>query len=201
MALEALHLVGLAHTTVTLSTRVASSIHMTQCTDCRIYGATCQQVRIHESTNVRMTVESILLLAGAILEDSKDIVFCVVHPHSPDSSPTSPPMNSHHRPTTHMDVKDFSWLRSGIPSPNFRIEDVTAAAAAAAANKVSTAVMVVDEEEADNVPAVLVEEPNRWKDPPVLHSSIPSSDGRSTQDPVVVSKNHEDSDDDDDDEL
>ena len=191
MALEALHLVGLAHTTVTLSTRVASSIHMTQCTDCRIYGATCQQVRIHESTNVRMTVESILLLAGAILEDSKDIVFCVVHPHSPDIGTTTSPL---------MDVKDFSWLRSGIPSPNFRIEDVTVAAAA---NKVSTSTSVVvveEEEEADNIPAVLVEEPNRWKDPPILHSPIPSSDGRSTEDPIVVSKNHEDSDDDDDDD-
>jgi len=35
--------------------------------------------------------------------------------------------------STILEVKDFNWLRNGIPSPNFRIEAAAVAAAAAAA--------------------------------------------------------------------
>jgi hypothetical protein len=100
--LEALHLVKLYQTTVTVSAMVASSIHVTHCEHCHITGM-CQQLRIHESNHVRFQVDSV---AGAILEDSTEIVFVA----------SNSSVNA-------VDVKDFNWLRSGVPSPNFRIEE------------------------------------------------------------------------------
>jgi Tubulin binding cofactor C len=114
--LEALHLVELDHTTLTLSTRVASSIHVTHCQDCDIQGPVCQQIRIHESTHLRFTLgESMIVAGGAILENSKDIVFVVRSHNHHDTTATA-----------RMDVKDFSWLHAGVPSPNFRMEESTA---------------------------------------------------------------------------
>jgi Tubulin binding cofactor C len=98
--------VDLKDTTVTISERVASAIHVTQCNNCHIQGS-CQQLRIHESSHVRFKVESV---AGAILEDSSDLVFLVETSSSSDTK-------------TLMDVKDFNWLHIGVPSPNFRIEE------------------------------------------------------------------------------
>lgn len=99
--LEALHLVDLTQVVITLAHPVASSIHVTHCQDCQVVPTKCQQLRIHES--VRLDFQQVLLGAGAILEASEDILFGVVDD------------------TTVLDVKDFHWLRTGVPSPNFRI--------------------------------------------------------------------------------
>ena len=132
--LEALHLVELDHTTLTLSTRVASSIHVTHCQDCDIQGPACQQIRIHESTQLRFTLEESTIVAGAaILENSKDIVFVVrSHNHLPNSTTNSTTTTT---AATRMDVKDFSWLHAGVPSPNFRMEESTSVATAEEENE------------------------------------------------------------------
>lgn len=56
----------------------------------------CQQVRLHESTNLCLSVE---VSASAMLEGCRDIVFFGT-----------------------VDVKDFDHLRTNEPSPNFRVE-------------------------------------------------------------------------------
>ena len=96
-------MVDIVHVTIeVLSGPIASSIHITNCHNCQLKAVgSAQQLRIHESTGLRFQVP---LVAGAILEESKDIVFLF------DGS------------NTDADVKDFNWLRTGVPSPNYRIE-------------------------------------------------------------------------------
>ena len=91
--LEALHLVQVTSTKVVVMHPIASSIHITDCHDCWIEGKS-QQLRIHGSQNLSISVD---LVAGAIIEGSQDIVFQRM-----------------------VEVKDFDWLREGMPSPNFR---------------------------------------------------------------------------------
>lgn len=94
--LQALHVVQSSKTTIRVTEPVSSSIHVTDCHDCSFH-AKSQQLRLHESTNLNCYVD---LVAGAILEDCSGLLFV----------------------SNNIDVKDFNWLRTGIPSPNFRIE-------------------------------------------------------------------------------
>jgi hypothetical protein len=83
-------------TTIRVTEPVSSAIHVTDCHDCSVH-AKAQQLRLHESTDLECHVD---LVAGAILEDCTRVVFV----------------------SNNVDVKDFNWLRTGIPSPNFCIE-------------------------------------------------------------------------------
>jgi hypothetical protein len=83
-------------TTIRVTKPVSSAIHVTDCHDCSVH-AKAQQLRLHESTDLECHVD---LVAGAILEDCTRVVFV----------------------SNNVDVKDFNWLRTGIPSPNFCIE-------------------------------------------------------------------------------
>jgi hypothetical protein len=83
-------------TTIRVTEPVSSAIHVTDCHDCSVH-AKAQQLRLHESTDLKCHVD---LVAGAILEDCTRLLFV----------------------SNNVDVKDFNWLRTGIPSPNFRIE-------------------------------------------------------------------------------
>ena len=78
---------------------ISSSIHITGCSECEVH-CSSQQLRIHQSCDLVLQVE---MLAGAILEDSSRLLFR----------------------GSNLDVKDFNWLRAGVPSPNFRIEAST----------------------------------------------------------------------------
>ncbi len=89
-------MVHVSDTTILVASPIASSIHITSCQHCTIQ-AHAQQLRIHDSQMLKLEID---LVAGAILEGSHDILF--------------------QRP---VEVKDFDWLRAGVPSPNFRIED------------------------------------------------------------------------------
>jgi hypothetical protein len=74
-----------------------------------------------------------MIVAGAaILENSKDIVF-VVRSHK--YLPTHHNHNTATTATARMDVKDFSWLHAGVPSPNFRMEESTSVATAEEENE------------------------------------------------------------------
>jgi hypothetical protein len=109
--LQALHLVGIRQkSSITTTFPISSAIHITDCHDSSIRTVQVQQLRLHESTNLLCHVD--LVTAGAMLEDCKDIVFVVP---SADQDKCV------------VDVRDFNWLREGIPSPNFRIEGEVAA--------------------------------------------------------------------------
>jgi hypothetical protein len=71
------------------------AIHVTACHKCSI-NAYAQQLRLHESSDLLCEVE---VAAGAILEDCTRLVFV----------------------SDSIEVKDFNWLRTGVPSPNFQI--------------------------------------------------------------------------------
>jgi len=77
------------------------TVHVTDCHQLTLY-LESQQLRLHESTDLYCHVK---ISAGAILEDSTRLRFY----HNADTDGT-------------LDVRDFNWLRSGVPSPNFSIE-------------------------------------------------------------------------------
>ena len=105
--LQALHLVDTNHTTIQVEQHISSAIHVTSCHHVKIT-ATCQQARLHTSSD--LTCHFDVVTAGAILEDCVRIIF-VTTDNAAAAATT----------TTLLEVKDFNWLRTGIPSPNFRI--------------------------------------------------------------------------------
>ena len=95
---QSLHLQGVSNCTVRLLQAVQGAIHVTDCHDTSLWSQS-HQLRLHESSN--LACHSVVS-AGAILEDCTNLVFYTA--------------------TTTLDVRDFNWLKSGIPSPNFKIE-------------------------------------------------------------------------------
>jgi len=148
-SLDALYLVDLDHTTIQVMTPISSSIHVTNCIHCIIQHMTCQQIRIHTSSHVEFHIQSTATTTtttttttgGAILEDSHDILFSIhvvtgtqiarLTESETNDDDNKNPNSSHHdislssssssSSSYMMDVKDFNWLRQGIPSPNFRV--------------------------------------------------------------------------------
>ena len=96
---QLLHLINLIDCTVTCTSQIDGAIHITSCAGSTI-SASCRQLRIHETTNLRCYVTA---ASGPILEDSSKITFYA----SPDD-------------TVIRETKDFNWFRSE-PSPNFEI--------------------------------------------------------------------------------
>jgi hypothetical protein len=85
--------------TICVREPIQSAVHITSCQHVQLT-AVAQQLRLHESTDLTCRVQ---LHAGAILEECTRVVFFV-------------------EKETDADVKDFNWLRTGIPSPNFTIQ-------------------------------------------------------------------------------
>jgi hypothetical protein len=96
---QALHIVESSHVTICVREPIQSAVHLTSCQHVQLT-AVAQQLRLHLSTDLTCRVQ---LHAGAILEDCTRVVFFV-------------------EKETGVDVKDFNWLRTGIPSPNFSIQ-------------------------------------------------------------------------------
>lgn len=86
---------------ITIVNSIDGAIHVTDCHNCTLR-STCQQLRLHGSTRLECHV---LFRAGAILEDCNRISFWKT------------------REDTFGDIRDFNWLKNGIPSPNFSIEE------------------------------------------------------------------------------
>ena len=99
---KALHISGLNQSTIEVTGNVEGAIHVTACHE-TVLRSRCHQLRLHESSKLSLFVSS---RAGPILEDCQEIRFMV--------DPTD---------ATTRDVKDFSWLRHGVPSPNFTVVD------------------------------------------------------------------------------
>jgi hypothetical protein len=123
------------------------TIHVTQCQRTQIHvrffsdhGGSCQQIRCHDSQSVEWHLlqhepDVPIIRGGAILEQCTDIAFHVsrcctessvttCHPSSTTPVTTTDPINNDGRMSSSsslLDVKDFDWLRTDAPSPNFRI--------------------------------------------------------------------------------
>jgi hypothetical protein len=93
--------VSVSGSIVRVPNKVDGAVHVTACHKTSLW-CHSQQLRLHESTHLQChsTVS-----AGAILEDCNRIVFFV----GGDKSA--------------LDVKDFNWLKRGVPSPNYSIEE------------------------------------------------------------------------------
>lgn len=100
--ITALHLLNVSNTTVTCQPPVRT-VHVTDCHKLTLRRIQAQQLRLHESTDLECHV---CISAGVILEDCTRVVF-----YSNDCDG--------------LDVRDFNWLRAGVPSPNFVIEQET----------------------------------------------------------------------------
>ena len=105
-AYTSLHMVNVQDSVVRVTPHaIQGAAHVTNCHRSTIV-LRSQQLRLHESTDLTCRVQ---VSAGAILEDCTRVVF-QCQPQAPGAPP--------------LDVKDFDWLRNGIPSPNFRVEAI-----------------------------------------------------------------------------
>jgi hypothetical protein len=108
--LQALQLLDTTHTTIDLQyAPIQSAVHVTGCHHLTLLCLESQQVRLHESTHLTIHIHN--CSASAILEDCSDILFVVTQQQQQQQQT--------------FEAKDFNWLRMGIPSPNFRIEQAT----------------------------------------------------------------------------
>lgn len=86
---------------IRLEKSVEGAVHVTQCHHTSFHIARSQQLRLHESHHIDCHVQ---VTAGTILEDCHHVTF-----HTAEGS-------------TAADIKDFNWLRAGVPSPNFTVQ-------------------------------------------------------------------------------
>lgn len=163
--LVTLHIVQANCTKIFVQGDSLRAIHVTDCHNGSSIHACAQQLRLHESTDLTCTVD---LAAGAILEDCTRLVFC--------NTSTTAAGNS-------LEVKDFNWLRTGIPSPNF---------------KIIQAEPITTQQESDDIKEI--ENDLVTIETPIVETAIPtpidSKENLSEQEPVPIVE-----DEDDDDEL
>ena len=95
---SAIHIVNVADSTISLTQMVAGAVHVTACHGLRLE-LRSHQLRLHESTDVKCYTS-----AATIMEDCRRIHF-----YFPANEPEP-------------DIKDFSFLKEGVPSPNFVLE-------------------------------------------------------------------------------
>ena len=101
---------------------IHSSIHISNCYGCKIYINQTQQLRIHNSYDLKMYITH-SIVAGAILEECQRITF---YDHCDDNfichdEQKQEVKNGHNN----LNVRDFEWMRNGIPSPNYEIINIT----------------------------------------------------------------------------
>jgi hypothetical protein len=123
---------NLSHVTIFAThMRSTGAVHVTNCHVVTLVLSETQQLRLHDSTDLTCHVPNPATI-GAILEGCTRIVF-VIPPSS--SSVQQSAIASNYRPAEDsrasaatrqptpplLDAKDFNWLRTGIPSPNFSV--------------------------------------------------------------------------------
>lgn len=94
----------------------SGTVHVTNCHNLKLVLKESQQLRLHDSTDLTCHVNATI---GAILEGCTRIVFAI----PPAVSTTSSTLSSEQNETQVLllDAKDFDWLRTGVPSPNFKV--------------------------------------------------------------------------------
>jgi hypothetical protein len=132
-SLPALHIVNVAHTQIDVQVPVATAVHVTKAVDshlCLPHAA--QQLRIHQASRLQVTLRqddadgTTWNKGSIILEHSKHVTFCVpsVMPAKGADSEASSPLEAASEQYWISVIKDFGWLRAGIPSPNFVIQTI-----------------------------------------------------------------------------
>ncbi|KAL7579166.1 hypothetical protein ACA910_011339 [Epithemia clementina (nom. ined.)] len=97
---------------------VLKALHVTNCTNCTFENGQTQQMRLHESSSLQ--IRNFEITAGAILEGCRHVQFFVVHEDDDDDDDD-----------LHRKIRDFDWLKPGMPSPNFTIIATTASSSTA----------------------------------------------------------------------
>jgi Tubulin binding cofactor C len=93
---------------------IQGAIHITDCHHCTLYILmTAHQLRVHETFDLKCYIR-IGVSAGIILEECKRVMFYSIRSKTANPTAQCQPL----------DVKDFEWLRSGVPSPNYSISEV-----------------------------------------------------------------------------
>ncbi|GAX19294.1 hypothetical protein FisN_4Lh130 [Fistulifera solaris] len=98
---QSIHLLSVSESSIIIENNVDGAIHATECHHMTLR-STCQQLRLHGSTGLDCYV---FFKGGAILEDCSRINFWK------------------RRDTSMGDVRDFNWLKNGVPSPNFVVDE------------------------------------------------------------------------------
>jgi Tubulin binding cofactor C len=125
--LPALYLIGLTETTVIVSSSVASAVHITDCHKSVLQMVhVAQQMRIHKSNQLSINLSQPWTQGAIIMEDSKQLEFQVQVSTTDSSDEAEEEEEDKSNNAYHhlLDVKDFNWLRTGIPSPNFTVTTV-----------------------------------------------------------------------------
>lgn len=117
-----MHISDLSNTEIVIKAgAIAGAMHVTKCYGVNISCQSFHQLRIHESSDLRLSIGDAASSGGVILEECTNLTFLIESRHA---TPTSSDVASDE--TQLLEVKDFNWLRNGIPSPNFDIEIVRA---------------------------------------------------------------------------
>lgn len=98
---QSIHLMDVCDSSILITNSIDGAIHVTDCHNLTLR-STCQQLRLHGSTGLECYV---LFKGGAILEDCSRVTFWK------------------RRDAPVGDIRDFNWLKNGIPSPNFIVEE------------------------------------------------------------------------------
>jgi Tubulin binding cofactor C len=101
---KSLHLVNVRGSSIVVPNVIQGAVHVTNCHSSQLT-ASAQQLRLHDCRDLTCIVS---VSAGAIMEGCQRMAF----------------VNSASDQT--LDVKDFDWLRHGIQSPNFTIQNASA---------------------------------------------------------------------------
>jgi hypothetical protein len=99
------------------SSMISGALHVTKCTNLDLSIQAAHQLRIHESSELRIHIAEPSQVAGAILENCSNVMFYI----AADSQDMRAESNFNAVAIKLLDVKDFSWLHRGVPSPNFRL--------------------------------------------------------------------------------
>lgn len=123
---------------------VAGPIHVTNCNDTTIISVS-RQLRVHECKNVTFSIN---VSSGPIIEDCKNIVFTAISYDQSEKNKTNKNM--------YWDVKDFNWLKTSVPSPNFKVLELEESDLTNEKSRVITSSNILSNKNASNTDKHLV---------------------------------------------
>lgn len=120
--MKGLHILNVSNTSIQVNSRISGGLHLTGCIHVHLILQSFHQLRMHDSSHLHIRIVQADLSGGIILEDCNNLVFCVCKSTVSKDVPASVEGADGNSNSNQLDIKDFNWLRSGVPSPNFRVE-------------------------------------------------------------------------------
>ena len=127
---QSIHIVNASDCTIAAHRAVSGPVHVTNCHGTTVSTA-CRQLRIHDCTAVTFRV---WVKSGPIIENCTKMVFrgdpidvrrdedaVGDGGNSGGADPSGGVCHWDQAANMYHDVKDFCWLRTGVPSPNFTV--------------------------------------------------------------------------------